>query len=71
MRNVLEQALEPSVGLMRVNAKHYRQVPGRMTDPKDAKWLALLLQHGLIRASFVPGLATRHLRDLTRSRTPQ
>jgi transposase len=53
---------------MLVNARHFKQVPGRKTDQKDAEWLAELLQHGLVRASFVPPPETRQLRDLTRSR---
>jgi transposase len=53
---------------MLVNARHFKQVPGRKTDQKDAEWLAELLQHGLMRASFVPPRATRQARDLTRAR---
>jgi transposase len=44
-------------------------VPGRKTDVKDAEWIADLLRHGLLRASFIPAPAQRHLRDLTRYRT--
>jgi transposase len=66
--NVLEEELGPDCKLMLVNARHYQQVPGRKTDQKDAEWLAELLQHGLMRASFVPPPETRQLRDLTRSR---
>lgn len=63
---VLEDAgLTPWV----VNAQHIKAVPGRKTDVKDAEWLADLLRHGLLRASFVPGQAQRELRDLTRLRT--
>ena len=40
--------------LMLVNARHIKQVPGRKTDVKDAEWIAQLLQHGLLRPSFVP-----------------
>jgi transposase len=40
--------------LMLVNAQHIKQVPGRKTDVKDAEWIAELLQHGLLRLSFVP-----------------
>jgi transposase len=53
---------------MLVNARHFKQVPGRKTDQKDAEWLAELAQHGLVRSSFVPPKATRELRDLTRAR---
>jgi transposase len=44
-------------------------VPGRKTDVKDAAWLAELLPHGLWRASFIPPVAQRELRDLTRDRS--
>jgi transposase len=44
-------------------------VPGRKTDIRDAEWIADLLQHGLLRASFIPDQAQRELRDLTRTRT--
>lgn len=66
--NVLEEELGADCKLMLVNARHFKQVPGRKTDQKDAEWLAELLQHGLVRASFVPPKETRQLRDLTRSR---
>ena len=52
-----------------VNAHHIKAVPGRKTDMKDAQWLAELLRHGLVRASFVPDRAQRELRELTRYRT--
>jgi transposase len=52
-----------------VNAQHVKAVPGRKTDVKDAAWLAELLQHGLLRASFIPPVAQRELRDLTRDRS--
>jgi transposase len=51
-----------------VNPQHFRSVPGRKTDQKDCEWLAQLLQHGLVRSSFVPAQETRELRDLTRYR---
>jgi transposase len=51
-----------------VNAQHIKAVPGRKTDQKDSEWIADLLQHGLLRGSFVPPRATRELRDLTRYR---
>jgi transposase len=60
--------LEGHVELLLVNARHVQQVPGRKTDVKDAEWLADLLRHGLLRASFVPGREQRDLRDLTRQR---
>lgn len=63
--NVLEEELE----LLLVNAAHIKAVPGRKTDTKDAEWIADLLQHGLLRASFVPPRPQRELRELTRYRT--
>jgi transposase len=51
-----------------VNAPHIKAVPGRKTDQKDSEWIADLLQHGLLRGSFVPPQPTRELRDLTRYR---
>jgi transposase len=51
-----------------VNAKHVKMVPGRKTDMADAAWLAELLEHGLLRGSFVPPPVIRELRDLTRYR---
>jgi transposase len=63
--NLLEEQFE----LLLVNAQHIKAVPGRKTDIKDAEWIADLLQHGLLRASFVPPAPQRHLRELTRYRT--
>ena len=54
--------------LVLVNAHHIKHVPGRKTDQKDSEWIAELLQHGLLRASFVPPVEIRQLRDLTRMR---
>jgi transposase len=51
-----------------VQAQHVKAVPGRKTDVKDAAWLAELLQHGWLRASFIPPVAQRERRDLTRYR---
>ena len=62
-------ALEDALELVLVNAAHSRHVPGRKTDVQDCAWLAQLLEHGLIRGSFVPPPAIRELRDLTRYRT--
>jgi transposase len=61
--------LEGRLSLMLVNAGHVRQVPGRKTDVKDCQWIAELLEHGLLKASFVPDRPQRELRDLTRQRT--
>jgi transposase len=64
--NVLEgEGME----LLLCNAQHIKAVPGRKTDIKDAQWIADLLQHGLLRASFVPPRPQRELRDLTRYRS--
>jgi transposase len=52
-----------------VNAAQIKGLPGRKTDVGDAEWIASLLQHGLVRASFIPDQAQRELRDLTRTRT--
>lgn len=54
--------------LMLVNARHVKMLPGRKTDVADAEWLAELLEHGLLRGSFVPPAPIRQLRDLTRYR---
>src|SRR5215469_10346577 len=62
--NVLEEGRT----LILVNAQHTKAVPGRKTDVKDSEWLADLLRHGLLRASFVPPQPIRVLRDLTRYR---
>lgn len=61
--------LEGQLAILVANAYHIKAVPGRKTDVKDAEWLADLLRHGLIRGSFIPSPAQRHLRDLTRYRT--
>jgi transposase len=61
--------LEARFTLLLVNAAHVKAVPGRKTDVADAEWLADLLRHGLLRASFVPPRAQRELRELTRYRT--
>jgi transposase len=60
--------LEDQFQILLVNAQHIKQVPGRKTDVKDAEWIAQLLQHGLLRGSFVPATPQRQLRELTRQR---
>jgi len=60
--------LEDDFELLLVNAQHVKNVPGRKTDVADAQWLCQLLEHGLLRASFVPPKPIRELRDLTRYR---
>lgn len=61
--------LEGNFEVMLVNARHIKAVPGRKTDIKDSQWIAELLQHGLLRASFIPPIEQRDLRDLTRHRS--
>ncbi|QIZ09380.1 IS110 family transposase [Priestia megaterium] len=51
-----------------VNAQHMKAVPGRKTDVKDAKWIAKLLRHGLLKASYIPDRNQRELRELVRYR---
>ena len=60
--------LEDDFALILANAAHVKHVPGRKTDTIDAVWLAQLLAHGLLSASFVPPPPIRALRDLTRYR---
>jgi transposase len=62
--NVLDSDFE----IILVNAHHYRAVPGHKTDARDCRWLGELLQHGLLKASFIPPQPIRELRDLTRHR---
>ena len=54
--------------LVLANAAHVKNLPGRKTDVNDATWLAELLAHGLVRASFVPEPAIQELRGLLRTR---
>jgi transposase len=61
--------LEGEFTVLLVNPQHFKQVSGRKTDMKDADWLDELLVHGLLRPSFIPPVAQRDLRDLTRYRT--
>jgi transposase len=61
-------ALEGAFTLIVGNASHMRHVPGRKTDVKDAEWIADLIRHGLVRASFVPPPEVRVLRELVRHR---
>lgn len=62
--NILEDEFE----VMLVNPTHLKYVKGRKTDVKDAAWIAELLEHGLLTASFIPAMEIRDLRDLTRYR---
>ena len=61
--------LEGNFELVVVNAQHIKAVPGRKTAVRDAEWIADLLRHGLLRASFIPDRSQRELRELTRYRT--
>jgi transposase len=60
--NLLEGVME----VILVNTRHVKAVPGRKTDVKDCEWLADLLRHGLLKASFIPSRHIRELRELTR-----
>jgi transposase len=62
--NILEDALT----VILINPEHARALRGRKTDVKDAEWLADLLGHGLLKASFIPPAEIRELRELTRYR---
>lgn len=61
--------LEGGFDLLLANARHIKNVPGRKTDIKDCQWIAQLLQHGLLKGSFVPSRQQRQWRELTRQRT--
>ncbi|MCX4428812.1 IS110 family transposase [Streptomyces mirabilis] len=61
--------LEHDLECWLLNARHMKAVPGRQTDVNDAQWIAQLVEHGLVRPSFVPPEPIRQLRDLTRYRT--
>ena len=63
--NILETC---ELKAMVVNAQHMKAVPGRKTDVKDAEWIADLLQHGLLTASYIPDKNQRELRELVRYR---
>ena len=60
--------LEGQFEQLLVNPQHIKAVPGRKTDTKDCEWIADLLQHGLLKGSFVPPTPIQDLRDLTRYR---
>ncbi len=62
---ILEEAIDD---VWVINARHMRNVPGRKTDVADACWGAQLIEHGLVRPSFIPPRPTREQRDLTRYR---
>ena len=60
--------LEEGRTIILVNAQHMKALPGRKTDVLDSQWLADLLRHGLLKASFIPPKPIRELRELTRYR---
>lgn len=62
--NILEE--EESIEILLVNARHVKNVPGHKTDKKDSIWLSKLLLSGLLKASFIPPVEIRELRDLVR-----
>ena len=64
----LYNLLEDGHRILLVNAHHIKSVPGRKTDVKDSEWIADLLRHGLLKASFLPPKPIRSVRDLMRSR---
>jgi transposase len=66
--NVLEDDPAYRLEIVLANAQQVKAVTGHKTDPHDARWLAHLLRHGMIRPSFIPPRAQRELRDLTRRR---
>lgn len=63
--NILESEFE----VILVNARHIKYVPGRKSDISDAQWIGELLQHGLLKASYIPERPQRDLRDVIRYRT--
>lgn len=64
----IHHILEGDFEVLLVNAKEFKNAPGRKSDVRDCQWLAQLLQHGLLHGSFIPPVEIRELRDLTRGR---
>jgi transposase len=60
--------LEGSLKIILANPEQVKALRGKKTDPKDSRWLASLLRHGLVQGSFIPPRDIRELRDLTRRR---
>ncbi|MFE6946627.1 IS110 family RNA-guided transposase [Streptomyces chartreusis] len=58
--------LENDIECWLLNARHMKNVPGRKTDVADSEWICKMVEHGLVRPSFVPPPTIRQLRDLTR-----
>jgi transposase len=63
--------LEDATECWLLNARHLKNVPGKKTDVQDAEWICQLVEHGLVRPSFVPPKPIRELRNLTRYRKAQ
>lgn len=59
---------EEHIPIMVVNAQHIKGVPGRKTDIKHAEWIADLVRHGLVKASYISNREQRELREITRYR---
>src|SRR5262249_22682816 len=66
--NILEDDPAYAVQIVLANPKQVKALTGHKTDPHDARWLAHLLRHGMIRPSFIPPRPLRELRDFTRRR---
>src|SRR3954465_1353358 len=66
--NVLEDDPEFQLHIIVANPQQVKAITGHKTDPHDARWLAHLLRHGMVRASFIPARPLRDLRDFTRRR---
>jgi transposase len=64
----VHNVLESRFTIYLVNAQAVKRMPGRKTDMRDAEWLATLMEHGLLQASFIPERSQRELRELTRYR---
>lgn len=64
----VHNVLEGEVEVILINARHYKNVPGKKTDISDSKWIANLLQHGLLKGSYIPPSHQREWRELCRAR---
>lgn len=63
--NILEGS---GIKVIVANAQHIKTVPGRKTDVSDAAWIADLLMHGLVNASYIPSREQRELREFLQYR---
>ncbi len=66
--NILEDDPQYTLKIILANPQQVKAVTRHKTDPHDARWLAHLLRHGMIRPSFIPPRAIRELRNFTRRR---